>query len=1537
MKPSHTPILLPLEQLFVQLEAAGFKLSPADRLRAWRIIEGPAKAYLDQPAALKNILAPVLVRSAKEQEQFYKIFDLYYQQISKPLAVDKTVERPKRSKKLLYLLLALGAIVSIVLIRQIWQQRIPSPDVSIYIDGPNHAAVGDTVFFKNLSALSSDSLQQNWRWEYATPGQAPDLVDSTHFDWSFVVPDLEKNIYQKEIRLSFSHPEYDTVFTATKALSIFCASPPAIEGIIAAEQVNALQEVVFVVAASDDVLNIEKQKGQELVNGIGKDWLYEWDFGDGSAKQQAYSAKHTYQSDGLYEARLTVTDTTAKAFCSSVYTQNIKVGEEQAFLPLKKLHHDHLQAIAAWGWAYYLLLALLGIGLIYHWVRWFASRDKPVENTAATYEKELEARFEFSDQAPYFIPFREQEQKIQHASIYHSLADALRLRQIGDREVIDVSASLNETIEKGGFPHLQYRHTCQPTDYLFLIDEQSRASHLGRLFKYLVAKVVAQDVHAEVYYYRKQLNQFWNEQHPNACSLEQLHKLYPAYRLIILGDAHDLLDPHAKEQACLKVDQLKRLKAWSSRFVLTPVPPISWTYREQLLYKDFDLFVADEQGLAALAEHIAHYNKPLAEEQSFADWQQSKQQNRTDASTSYRKWKRWSAVEEYLSAYEPSLKRWFMALAVFPRNNWNLTIAIGHALGVKVTYDKLLQLARIPVLQQDRFDERLRQEILAVLDASDEHLARKAVQTELAAVKAVSKKSVAARDLETQLAIQYFALDPEDQNHQQTIRFLLEKGMLSPAQEKELDWVSSKHIAPAQELIKNQKRKKEGPRKKGVFKERKPKKRKPSVQVRNWLQAARFAPVQAKEEIKTSYDRDFWLAILLSVAYTLLLVLGWQLGQGDWLYKNIFAHSKTSNITDSRQRLRDYYFVKESVRIDSAIIYNNLGVDQSGIPTTQDSSTAHYFKSAIAHAIPELKGAAHSMMAENVAYDLANTNLAKLYYNMGVNYLNNYLNDSLGEAVLPELIPIFDKAYISDSTALDVLHAKGVAYYYMGSLQDSVEYYYNYLDSLDYFSTLDYVPNLSTLVGRKQTAIVNTNIRKIDNRQFELSVEYYVSGRDRSKNISLEVKPIGKGSLPATQRVGELAGENAVKFVFTTSRKIALINALELRLYAANPTIDFDKRILPFEFASSSTTQNVDIVKSKLLQQVSIRGTVIDNSSRKTMAGVKVLLEAVTNEEYERSGAILYEGVTDQSGNFNIQIELEKNSPFRYRLRYEKTDFQAQSTAYTAQQLLSIDAKQSLFIRMSPEIARPRMELISGGRFDRVDTEADRQNVQQKIPSESLVQTVEISNFLMSPYELTYAEYDLFCELTGREKAKDNGWGRGNRPVSSVSWEDAIAYCNWLSEEHEYTPVYKQTRGGFELDLNANGYRLPTEAEWEYAARGGIMANKDYEFAGGSSIGEVAWYDGNSKNQAHAVGGKAPNNAGLYDMSGNLREWCSDWYSPYGTKVVVNPQGGDFGSMKIHRGGAWIQRADDCKVGNRQYSPPHERHSWLGFRLARNR
>jgi formylglycine-generating enzyme required for sulfatase activity len=184
---------------------------------------------------------------------------------------------------------------------------------------------------------------------------------------------------------------------------------------------------------------------------------------------------------------------------------------------------------------------------------------------------------------------------------------------------------------------------------------------------------------------------------------------------------------------------------------------------------------------------------------------------------------------------------------------------------------------------------------------------------------------------------------------------------------------------------------------------------------------------------------------------------------------------------------------------------------------------------------------------------------------------------------------------------------------------------------------------------------------------------------------------------------------------------------------------------------------------------------------------------------------------------------------------------------------------------------------------------------------------VTVRDFQIGKYEVTQKQWK---DVMGSNPSGFKGCD--NCPVEQVSWNDVKKFIQKLNEKTGAT------------------WRLPTEAEWEYAARGGRQSN-GYVYAGGNDPNKVSWNNSNAGSKTHPVGGKASNELGLYDMSGNVYEWCEDWYKPY-----PGCKGSDYtGSSRVFRGGSWDNYPRYCRVANRLNSAPDYRSDYVGFRLAR--
>ena len=304
----------------------------------------------------------------------------------------------------------------------------------------------------------------------------------------------------------------------------------------------------------------------------------------------------------------------------------------------------------------------------------------------------------------------------------------------------------------------------------------------------------------------------------------------------------------------------------------------------------------------------------------------------------------------------------------------------------------------------------------------------------------------------------------------------------------------------------------------------------------------------------------------------------------------------------------------------------------------------------------------------------------------------------------------------------------------------------------------------------------------------------------------------------------------------------------------------------------------------------------------------------------------------------------------------------------------------------------PTMVKVEGGSFDMGDWEEayiledGYDNIkdvtdglihgQDLTYDQRTIHSVTLNDFYIAATEITFEEFDIYCNDTGDSLRTDEGWGRADYPILHVTWIDALKYCNWLSEKEGLDPCYTINGYEAECDFTKNGFRLPTEAEWEYAARGGHLLNRELNDGHGniysgtsnfSVLEDYCWFNVNSdwdpdtkEGHSSATAQKLPNELGLHDMSGNVWEWCWDFYSPDYYDYCVenpdecdNPKGpvgpDDKGAYPTHvlRGGSWgnyhmfvktvFRFFSKNQVLNCQTNPEYQYSNWrIGFRVCKN-
>jgi len=239
-----------------------------------------------------------------------------------------------------------------------------------------------------------------------------------------------------------------------------------------------------------------------------------------------------------------------------------------------------------------------------------------------------------------------------------------------------------------------------------------------------------------------------------------------------------------------------------------------------------------------------------------------------------------------------------------------------------------------------------------------------------------------------------------------------------------------------------------------------------------------------------------------------------------------------------------------------------------------------------------------------------------------------------------------------------------------------------------------------------------------------------------------------------------------------------------------------------------------------------------------------------------------------------------------------------------------------------------KMVFVNGGRY--------KMGKEIGFEAERSVHVVYLESFWIGKYEVTQQEWEI---IMTENPSVFNG---KHKPVDNVSWYDAVKFCNRLSEREGLNPVYDINRYDVTCDFSKNGYRLPTEAEWEFAARGGLLS-KGYLYSGSNSHHSVAWFGTGEENAiTHPVGKKEPNELGLYDMSGNVSEWCWDYYDVNFYRYckfrnIWNVKGPEKGEFRVLRGGDVMNPLTHLLTTTRSYGTPvaAPQDKRVGLRLAR--
>lgn len=1015
--PKQHDIKFPLDSFLERLAVEEIFVSLPQRLQLLTVIQRFGKTYIDQPHLLKYKIAPIIAKNASQQRRVQLLFDEYLAeaqayQVPALAAKKKWWQKLERWQlgglTLAFLLLPLGLFWS-----QLFPAAQPAP-LEARFNIPKEVTLGQSLPILNNS-LHVDTAHVEFKWELFDVERGEREMDTLlfrNFEWELPIRSIGESP-DKFLQLTARDTLNNQTSKYKKYFQVNCQTPPLTPAIDAPLE-----------ALAGDPINFKMRP--DAVDGMS----YHWNFGDGTDTVGTQVA-HVFDEPGVYQIELEIHQLLAEGYCQADTSHTITITNEinekayLADLPLELDEEQGTNSELNFFWMSWLLLGLIISYALYHFWRWL--NQSPPEKTEEEKKQALDERFAHADKGPYTIPFENQGSAIRVEESLFRLADKLRQRQEGSRTILDVPASVRQTIDQGGFPILLQKRTTLPPEYLFLIDEQAEQSHQAALYEYLVYFLKDKDVFINSFHYNTGFNRFWNDDYPDGISLERLQQLFTQHRLVILGDGYDLMD-QTGDQLKVKASYQEAFEAWVGRLLLTPIPPSSWTFKEATIYQLFPVFDSDASGFAAALKYL----DTLVEEAddpgprpSFIEWQEAQSHPPEHPDINHRRWRRAETYKDYLKDY-PEVYRWLCALAVYPNPHWQLTLGIGRAIGAPVNFDNLLLLSRIPWLQGQAFHPKLRQELLDQLDPETDQLAREAVQEALAEIAPQVAGSHVNLAVQTNLAIQSFLLNPTDPEHSALITQLRQHKLLGKRQMLELDGgIRRKTNGAVTDLV-------------------------------TYLQTGGETKGISHADVDLAFNHHFFRALGAAILFLIVGMIMLLLNGSDTLGDLVKGTPPPSQEVITKPPSAYAYFFKEETIQDSAIIYNNKAVLTSQrIQSTEEDSVRALRNLTITDLL--------KAMQLRDDYTLAMANHSKALFNMGATTFNDYLELEQDRPQLEEAQAYFNQAVEeSNVESLDlILHAQGLCYWYLDQ-KEAAQKVYNTLNDSDFFEDYTLQPNLKS-------------------------------------------------------------------------------------------------------------------------------------------------------------------------------------------------------------------------------------------------------------------------------------------------------------------------------------------------------------------------------------------------------------------------------------------------------------------------------------------